>query len=553
MLACGLHKELWASIFSFLRHEDFLLSWNVSKEWFSCFRLNVHYFEAQDHQEVDPKLLFSMFPALRSVSLEKAKFRNSHLSTLVDHLSNLHDLRSLDVFCMPFPPQVFVRLVSLLGQLPALEQLNIGLQPVSKAISEVCFLLEKPNHTLRELNLSVMDDPSAVLEPLADALKRNTSLEVLSLEDNELRSLGSVISRLLAENGGRWRKLNLAKGDLDEVDFLALAPALEECIMLQELRIGANNLGEQGSRVIGEVVAKLPHLRSFSFPNVHVPVDHLLSCARDNTSLRSVEFTCDEFPLSVTAAASLCGLLERESSPLVSLECSLLCDPAPESLVNAFHKQRLTKLVFSGDISFPLVISAVQGSAACLQHLEIISTQVYGDLALSEMTAGLEAVFSASRLTHLPLHTLRIEGIPLPTPLIQGLADWLSNGCCPLQHLSLRECSLRSSHATSLAQALPSNQKLRVLELDRNLIEDEAFLELAHCLRGQTSLERLTMSGNKGAKPGVEALLDTFFKSQTFLSLNVASQVCNTREFKNLCNHVAGRKNKFTAHTLIIM
>ena len=27
---------------------------------------------------------------------------------------------------MPFPPQVFVRLVSLLGQLPALEQLNIG-------------------------------------------------------------------------------------------------------------------------------------------------------------------------------------------------------------------------------------------------------------------------------------------------------------------------------------------------------------------------------------------------------------------------------------------
>ena len=28
-----------------------------------------------------------------------------------------------------------------------------------------------------------------------------------------------------------------------------------------------------------------------------------------------------------------------------------------------------------------------------------------------------------------------------------------------------------------------------------NLIEDEAFLELAHCLRGQTSLERLTMSG----------------------------------------------------------
>ena len=49
-----------------------------------------------------------------------------------------------------------------------------------------------------------------------------------------------------------------------------------------------------------------------------------------------------------------------------------------------------------------------------------------------------------------------------------------------------------------------------------------ALVATHHCM--------VVCTGNKGAKPGVEALLDTFFKSQTFLSLNVASQgVCRMR------------------------
>ena len=56
------------------------------------------------------------------------------------------------------------------------------MQPVSSALEEQCFLLEKPGHVLRQLNLSAMDEPQVVFRRFTDALKKNSSLQSLSLE-----------------------------------------------------------------------------------------------------------------------------------------------------------------------------------------------------------------------------------------------------------------------------------------------------------------------------------------------------------------------------------
>ncbi|KAJ3087797.1 hypothetical protein HK100_008234 [Physocladia obscura] len=146
---------------------------------------------------------------------------------------------------------------------------------------------------------------------------------------------------------------------------------------------------------------------------------------------------------------------------------------------------------------------------------------------------------SSRRSSMLPAARTREDGPPVPIAAITGAVRLtnpildeilhsirlLADNDPALQVLDLKDCSILSLDLqAALADALPSNTHLKVLNLCNCQIATVTAQELAYALRSNTSIEYLNLESNAIAPQGIKHLAEALAFNSSLLELRLIHQ-----------------------------
>jgi len=301
---------------------------------------------------------------------------------------------------------------------------------------------------------------------LATALKRNGVLEVLDLEDNEIKT-----------------------------GIKHLVEALDHNEALVDLSVAKNGLGDGGAQKVAELlkcrtVLKKVNLRGNCI--TEAGVRHLANALPHNDQL--LGFDVSDNGLKDGGAMALAETLPQSSLADLNIYGNGIGSLGLEQLAKALPASRLVNL----DLCMNAVrdegaksLSTALREEACTLKVLVISNCDIGESGVRDLAAAL--------LQNTSLTELYLGGNEFGDAGVLPLADALCSNRS-LEGLSLRQCGLTHIGAAALGVALPHMRGLQWLGLERNSMGDEGVRALATGLGVNQSLKSLNI--NRQQEPG---------------------------------------------------
>ncbi len=160
----------------------------------------------------------------------------------------------------------FLQLATSLQSNSSLIQLNLSnnhigsdsLEEQLNAFTQFSVVLSNTSSTITSLNLSKNGlEYVEVLEILASALEKNTTLKMLDLSENKLHDLGSkAISKFLESPSTSIQTLILSEAGIGDSGAIALSLALATNQSILKLYLQNNHLGQECGKILVEILSK---------------------------------------------------------------------------------------------------------------------------------------------------------------------------------------------------------------------------------------------------------------------------------------------------------
>ena len=357
------------------------------------------------------------------------------------------------------------------GKSDTLQHLSIGALTLfmSKRLGPFIQCLSQ-NRSIETLSISI-DIGSASFRQMGDFFKNNNNLRELSfgymdaIGIESARSIAFMLSQFQQSN---LRILSLEESDASEEVLAEIVTAISSHPHLEELNLGANNLGRDGSFALGNALqaCRNPQLKelilwsnSIDDEGLRGLVHGMMNCH----NLSKLDLACNE-SITVDGFRLLSTLFQSEHCHLKHLDLSSM------------------NMGYGG-------ARAISTGLASLNLLDTLSlTENYiGDDGMSALASGLADLHS--------LEKMYLGGNPFGDLGVQALVEGLAN-CVNLKHLDL------SSNGTITALGLRSLSTLLQSE-SCSLTEisvwdipfgDEGAAALADALKGNKSMKQLNFN-----------------------------------------------------------
>ena len=289
-------------------------------------------------------------------------------------------------------------------------------------------------------------------------IKSNTCLEVLSLNDNNLRSSSLTILQAL-KGISSLKQLNLFGNDIPETVDEELANVVKNNNSLEVLNLGKNNL--QASAVIKRLMG-LSTLQHLYLSNNNLSKEAVLDLAdvfNNNSCLKSLSLVGNNLQSAVRVMKALKGITNLKRLYLTFVK---MCEEVAKELVDVIKNNALLEEL---DLSFYNIKSSTV--AKILQALSEISN----------------------------LEVLKLSGIRMLNEVVEAIVCAIKSNF-HLQELSLGNNNLGSS-AVVILQALKRNSNLKKLNLSNNNLSGEVVNDLSSVIKNSLYLNELDLGNNK--------------------------------------------------------
>ena len=327
--------------------------------------------------------------SLRSLSLSNNNF---HLSA-VKILKALKEVFKVEHFYLDnnsMSDVIVDNLADMIKNNPCLEILSLSNNSLRSSVNTVLQAL-KINSRLKKLSLSGNDTSGSIADDLADVIRSNTSLEELCLSGNDLKSSVVVVFKALKEICN-VRVLHLGNSNMPNEVAVDLANVITNNSSLEALSLNGNNL--QSS-----VVVVLRSLKSLSgLKNLDLSDNNMLGVVVDDLVDAIRNYTCLE-------------ILSLRNSNLQTSVIKIL--QALEGI------STLKQLNLFGN-NMPQIVD--QGLANVVKSNLNIEVLILGNNNNLQASAVIKGLIRLSNLKHLDL-----SNINLPTKAILNLTDVVSN------------------------------------------------------------------------------------------------------------------------------
>ncbi|KAF9116593.1 hypothetical protein BGW39_002695, partial [Mortierella sp. 14UC] len=334
---------------------------------------------------------------------------------------------------------------------------------------------KKPSHLL-ELSFELVAGPFGAKElvPLADALKTNSTLTALDLQDNKIGSREAQIIAEALKTNSTLITLHLGNNTIGDNGAQSLSVALKINSTLAILDLKGNSIRDVGAKALSEALKTNSTLTTLDLTNNSIWFGGLLTFSealKDNSTLTTLD-----------------------------LYNNLIGDDGAKALSEALKTN------------------------STLTTLNLTNNSIGDD--------GAKALAEALK-TNSTLTTLNLTNNSIGSDGAKTLAQALMTNST-LTTLSLTSNLIGEIGAQAVAEALKANSNLTILDLQSNKIGDNGAQALAEALRTNSTLTTLDLRGNSINYSGVHALWDVLKVNSNLTTLNLTSNSIPVKAAKAL-------------------
>ncbi|KAK3819060.1 MAG: hypothetical protein J3R72DRAFT_529307 [Linnemannia gamsii] len=336
---------------------------------------------------------------------------------------------------------------------------------------------KRPSH-LRKLSFELVAGSfgASELEPLAEALKTNSTLTTLNLRGNSIGHNGAKALAEALKTNSTLTTLDLWNNSIGSDGAKALAEALKTNSTLTTLNLNRNSIGGDGAKALAEAL-------------------------KTNSTLTTLNLEYNK--IGDDGAKALAEALKTNSTlTILSLEYNKIGDDGAKALAEALKtNSTLTTLDLRGNSI------GSDGAKALAEALKTNSTLTTLDLRGNSIGSDGAKALAEALKTNSTLTILSLEYNKIGGDGAKALAEALKTNST-LTTLDLRGNSIGSDGAKALAEALKTNSTLTTLDLWYNSIGSDGTKALAEALKTNSTLTTLDLRGNSIGSDEAKAFIE---------------------------------------------
>ena len=384
-----------------------------------------------------------------------------------------------------------------------------GIMKIAKALETVSGL------TCLKVNNCNITDQAA--EGIAYVLAQNTDLQVLDLNGNKLRTngFGNIATGL--QNNSSLQELHLADNNATKTGAIYVAAIVSHSTNLQVLNLNGNNLQTEGTRVV------LNNLRSISsLTKLYLSDNNITEDAADDIAVvLSHNNNLQVLDLSTNSLNSM-GIM-KITKPLQNMasiaelhigDNNITTDEGCNYISTILsYNTYLTVLNLNGSTfqsaGIALLANGLQNTYTLLQ-LELANNKI-----TKEAADDIAAIVDKSR----KLQVLNLNANVLENVGIIKIANSLQS-VVTLTELYLSDNNITEKAVDDIVTVLSHNNKLKVLNLNRNYLKATGVVKIAKALQMST-LKRLEIERNNATKEAANDIAAVISRNTNLQVLNL--------------------------------
>ena len=449
---------------------------------------------------------------LQMLSLAHNHLKSSSVIEILKVLQKNTKLKILDLYGLHMSESVAEDLASVIKNNTNLEQLYLANNSLKSSAGVILKALKNISK-LKALNLLDNNMTGIVAEDLADVVKSNPCLKLLTISKNDLKLSAITILQALKGNSKlEILKLNgnhmTGKVAQDLADVIIRNPhlndltialndlrssatlifkALKTSIKLRSLDIGMNNMTGDVAKDLADVIKSSTCLQDLriQYNNLNSTMRMILEALKHKSKLKILGLNGSNMKNYVAELADVI-----ESNP--GLEELYLSDNDLKSSATIV----LQALKVNSKLKVFHVNNNNMGSDIAQNLAEVIErNRSLKELCLANNDLSFDAfVILQSLLNHSKLRVLNLDDNQMTGYVAKDLGKVVQNNIS-LEELHLANNGLKS-FAVGVIQALKGISTLRILDLSYNDMTAEVSEDLAYVIKTNKCLEELSLNNN---------------------------------------------------------
>ena len=413
----------------------------------------------------------------------------------------------------------------------------------------------KENCKIKILNLSSNDITTEIVEDLASIITQNTNLEQLYLANNDLKISSILILQALKENS-KLKVLDLNDNNMTEETAEDLASVIKNNSNLQQLYLANNNL-KTSSILLLQALKGNSKLKVLDLNDNNMTgeaAEDLASVIKNSFNLKRLYLANND--LKTSSVLVLQALKEISKLTVLNLNGNNMTVKAAEDLASVIkNNSNLEQLHLANNdlrTSSILILQALKKS--CRLKVLDLNCNNMTEKAAENLTSviknnsNLEQLYLANNdlrtsstlilqalKENSELKTLNLNSNNMTGKAAEDLASVIKSNS-NLEQLGLANNDLEASSILIL-QALKENSKLKVLNLNSNNMTGEAVEDLASVIKNNSNLERLHLGSND-------------LKTSSVLILQALRNICRLQVLDLDDNYMTGEIGKDLARAI---
>ena len=430
--------------------------------------------------------------------------------------------------------------------------LGEGMLVIIKALQQIT--------SLRSIELENINISKEVSGKLALAIQSNTSLEQLWLHDNNLRS--SLVNILQAlQCNSKLKLLNVFSNPITEVAGNILANIISKNIKLQELQLSlltaskkviealqnlsalqslvfnTCNISEENEIKIASTITNNKSLTWLSLQNVNMSENVICQSMKTISNLETLwlednslsEEISDDLSLAISSNKSLeelilLGNMLQTGLIKIAKACNKLSNikvlQLAHNCIVPSKVVELTSVITQNTSLERVLLGGITLNAAECFHLNInevlCKTDITSDTScvISNHCTYLEVIYLEMLRKQIDIQKKCLSNVPIKRnaknfSFVHKLQHYFNQSDITQQKTHDAKQKLLQVDAKKMISSLYILEKVKVIDLENNNIDEDTSRELAAALRSNNVLEQLWLRGNKLNTAGALYILNS--------------------------------------------
>ena len=486
------------------------------------------------------------------------------------------------------------------GILQSVEDLDLSLNLLEKSSISECL---KINSTLCKLNLSSNKITDEGAKKLAEAIQVNVTLQKLNLCGNEIadegaKGLGEAIqinmtlqklnisSNRITDEGAKGlseaiqvnmslQEINISSNKITDEGAKKLAEAIQVNVTLQKLNLSGNEIADEGAKGLGEAIQINMTLQKLNISSNRITDEGakgLSEAIQVNMSLQEINISSnkitDEGAKKLGKAIEVNRILQelniskncisKEGVMRIVEACTinrtlhkLVCtynnlSKSGLAAINEYIRKENAVQIF--DASWNSLCSK-DDRLAFKTTFELLDVQQKLQSDYVNIKEELWCVDEITDLTYakeflqccLDIQHVTLTGIIMTDDQMSFFCDCLKINST-LFKLNLSGNKIGNKGVKTFSEIIGINTTLQELNISSNKIKDEGAKRLAEAIQVNTTLQELNISSNKITDEGAKRLAEAIQVNKTLQELNISSNKITDEGAKRLAKAIQVNK-----------